>query len=300
MTFRYPTSGFGALGGSSSTPRAASTSSWKLPMPSWSSGSAGASSSFPSLKSLGSGTSSFPSLPSLSSLKGATGNTLYPAPKTAGASSGFPSFSLPNRPSGGILGGAGQSSTLGSAPSWNLPLMSRAPSAAGAAPAPNLRMPSGFSSAALSGGAPPQQQQQLAPASAPPRAAPAQAQPRAAAPQAAASKPLTQQDVQRIQYERAAQQYGGAPKGPGQYSSSEEAAYHAGTLNNDGSYGKGDFAYDQSGRVYPVSQPKAAPAPRPTAPVAVGRPTQTHQPVIAPRPPTRDEIDTQNQGNWLA
>lgn len=56
----------------------------------------------------------------------------------------------------------------------------------------------------------------------------------------------------------------------------------------------------------PMQQP--ARAPQPSAPIAVGRPTQTGQPVSIgvsqqppppPPPPSQDELDTANQGNWL-
>lgn len=95
MTYKYPSSGYGMSAPSAqsslmnklaaSNNAAAGTSSWKMPAPSWSTGSTSSKSSgFPSLSSFTSGlSSSFPSL------KGATGNTLYPAPKTS--SSSYPS-----------------------------------------------------------------------------------------------------------------------------------------------------------------------------------------------------------------
>lgn len=329
MTLKYPSSGYGMSAPSAasnvmnklaaSNNAAAGTSSWKMPTP-----------------------QAFPSL------KGATGNNLYPAPKTSSFSSfstpttnksvgasaypsvndylgkltapkasssasssfNYPSLSLPNRPSGGITGGAGQSP---------FSLLNYTPGSSGAASGGSaaFSMPSGFSSGALGGGA--TRQQPMAAAPSQPARAP-QATPQAAPAPARTSQPqaplpsVAQQGLNK---------YGTPPKGPGVYKTAQEAAYHSGYINNGGV--NKDFAFtstpDANGNYYVTAktQPQVAMKPPTVArqappkaapPPIVGRPTQGHQPVstpvVAPRPSawapppmTQDQIDEANQGRWL-
>lgn len=347
MTLKYPSSGYGMSAPSAQTSlmnklaasnnAAAGTSSWKMPSSSAFPTLKGATgnnlypapkttASYPSVSSYtskltpsSSSSSSYPSLssyfPSASKTTGATGNTLYPAPKqTAPANTSNP-FSSTSSFFTAMSGGG-------------------APT--GAAQTRTVQMPTGFASGALGSGSP---------------------QPKAAAPQPAPTMNTT----------------AGAPRGPqaSNMSNAGGVAYYAGdgkqthsSVTGPGALHKGvvgagtKTGVDQWGRTYyyndtggaQSSQPIAgvsntgtvlrvatnsdgtpavgangqpivydtgvqafmptqpARQPQPTATPVVGRPTQPSQPVSvavpspsawAPPPLSQDEIDSANQGRWL-
>lgn len=333
---KYPSTGYGMSAPSAQTSlmnklaasnnASAGTSSWKMPAPSWSSSSS--SSSFPTLK-------------------GATGNNLYPAPSSSSTNYGSllsglatskpGSFSLPsstpNRPSGGILGGAGQSSTP--APSWKMPAPSWS-SAPNAAPSSSsLRMPAGFSAGAL-GSATPQAQPQAA-SNQGLLAAPARSStyPTGAAPQ----PDHTKSNAGGVAYTgmKNQPQTHSSVTGPGALSKGIPAQgtkqgvdqwgrtfYYnenpaAGSVNQQQVVGVSNtgtvlrsytdsrgvtHTYDTGVAAFEPVKQQPRPAQAITAVPIVGGPTQTSQPVAVPTVPARqptpqDEIDTANQGRWL-